>query len=247
MNTINIIENRKQLRYVTIYNKLFEQINNGIFSIDSRLPSEPELAKELGVSRTTLRQALALLQDDGLIKNIRGKGNFIISQATPISDGLEKTGHLVYKCLNSKIDDVEMDFHLEPPSEYFAKILGKKPVATVSIDRWYKSNGNVVAYTFTVVPIETISTFNLDLNNNHEILRFIQDEIYSECINTNVEIKFSCAATFATKKYSIPSEKKFYLLEESIFKNQDFPLAVNKHYLPLSDTSLKIYSSKKSN
>ena len=36
-------------------------INEGTFAEGSRLPSEPELSKMLGVSRTTLRQALALL------------------------------------------------------------------------------------------------------------------------------------------------------------------------------------------
>lgn len=53
-------------------------INEGTFPEGSRLPSEPELSKLIGVSRTTLRQALALLQDDGLVNNIRGKGNFIV-------------------------------------------------------------------------------------------------------------------------------------------------------------------------
>ena len=78
MDNINLTSKSKELRYVTVYNKLFKMINEGTFLEDSRLPSEPDLAKELGISRTTLRQALALLQDDGLIKNIRGKGNYII-------------------------------------------------------------------------------------------------------------------------------------------------------------------------
>mgnify|MGYP003517847627 CR=1 FL=1 len=68
MNNINIIDKAKELRYVKVYNKLFKMINEGTFPKGSRLPSEPNLAKSLGVSRTTLRQALSLLKDDGLIK-----------------------------------------------------------------------------------------------------------------------------------------------------------------------------------
>ena len=70
--------NKKIPRCVAVYDKLYEMIKEGEFSHESRLPSEPDLAKLMGVSRMTLRQALSLLQEDGIIKNIRGKGNFIM-------------------------------------------------------------------------------------------------------------------------------------------------------------------------
>lgn len=43
------------------------------------LPSEPELAKTLGVGRNTLRNAIGLLVDEGLVRRIQGKGSFIVS------------------------------------------------------------------------------------------------------------------------------------------------------------------------
>ena len=74
MNDINIRKKIKEPKYVTIYNILFKMITLGEFSKNDRLPSEPDLARDLGVSRTTLRQALTLLQEDELIKIIRGRG-----------------------------------------------------------------------------------------------------------------------------------------------------------------------------
>lgn len=242
---INIIEKSKELRYVAVYNKLFKMINEGTFASDCRLPSEPDLAKDLGVSRSTLRQALALLQDDGLIKNIHGKGNFIIKSHKDKSVGLEKIGNVVYKCLQHDVDSVEINFHIEPPTDYFTKVLGRITVAAVSIDRWYKSNENAIAYTYTIIPIETISTFNLDLNNNDEILDFIEEEIYNKCSSTSIHIKLSSSGTFATKKYSISSESQYYLIEEAIYSDSKYPIAFNKHYLPLSNTSININSIRK--
>lgn len=244
MDNINIIEKSKELRYVAVYNKLFKMISEGTFPDDSRLPSEPELAKDLGVSRTTLRQALALLQDDGLIKNIRGKGNFIIKTHNTKKIGLEKIGNLIYKCLEDPIDYVEMDFCIEPPSDYFIKVLGKKTVATLIVDRWYKSNGNASAYTFTVMPIETVSSFNLDLNNKDELLHFVEEEIYNQCSNTSIDVKFSSSGKFATKKYSISSENQYFLIEEAIYMNSEAPIAFNKHYLPSLNTCIKIHPMK---
>ncbi|MFH8715075.1 GntR family transcriptional regulator [Streptomyces zaomyceticus] len=43
----------------------------------ARLPSEPTLAAQYKVSTPTLRNALALLQAEGLIEKIHGKGNFV--------------------------------------------------------------------------------------------------------------------------------------------------------------------------
>ena len=243
LNT-DIMKNSKKLRYVEVYNTLFKMIKEEDFPDNYRLPSEPDLAKELGVSRTTLRQALSLLQDDGLIKNIRGKGNFIIKNQKNNKIGLEKLGHIIYKSLEEKIDYLEMNFHIEPPSDYFIEVLGKKTAAAVNIDRWYIKNGTALAYTFTVIPIETISYFDINLNDNNRLLNFIEEEIYTKCSHSSIDIKFSSSGKFATKKYSISSEKQYFLIEESIYKDSQYPIAFSKHYLPLSNTSIKIHTSK---
>lgn len=244
MDKINLTSRSKELRYVTVYNKLFKMINEGFFPEDSRLPSEPELAKELGISRTTLRQALALLQDDGLIKNIRGKGNFIIKKKSPQMSGLEKIGHIIYKCIESPIDNVEMEFKIEPPSDYITKVLGKKAVAAISMDRWYIYKGDTMAYTFTIIPIETISSLNIDLNNKEEFLNFIEKDVFNKCNDSTVEIKFSTSGNFATKKHPIYSESKFYLIEEKLYMSSEFPIVVNKHYLPIQSSIIKINPKK---
>jgi GntR family transcriptional regulator len=42
------------------------------------LPSEPGLAKELGVSRTTLRAAMDVLVQEGLVERAQGRGTFVV-------------------------------------------------------------------------------------------------------------------------------------------------------------------------
>lgn len=242
---VNIIEKSKELRYVSVYNKLFKMINEGTFPIDCRLPSEPDLSKRLGVSRTTLRQALSLLQDDGLIKNIQGKGNFIIKPIEEKSIGLETIGNIIYKSLHNPVDSVEISFHIEDSTDYCTKVLGRETTTIISIDRWYKSKENALAYTYTIIPIETISTFNINLDNNDELLNFIENEIYNKCSSSSINIKFSSSGKFVTKKYSISDEDKYHLIEESIYSNSPYPIAFNKHYLPLSNASINIHATKK--
>ncbi|MEU4079730.1 GntR family transcriptional regulator [Streptomyces venezuelae] len=61
----------------TIADDLRTQIITGHLKAGARLPSEPVLAAQYKVSTPTLRNALALLQAEGLIEKIHGKGNFV--------------------------------------------------------------------------------------------------------------------------------------------------------------------------
>ena len=138
MNKIEQLTNgtKKIPRCVAVYNKLFQMIKDGEFVQDSRLPTEPELAKTMGVSRTTLRQALAFLQEDGIIKNMQGKGNFVMKSGVKIEKGLETLEHPVYSSVTEEIDEVELEFRIEPSSDYTAKVLERKTPVVIFADRW---------------------------------------------------------------------------------------------------------------
>ncbi|HEY3313176.1 MAG TPA: GntR family transcriptional regulator [Anaerolineales bacterium] len=55
----------------------------------SRLPSEPELAKQLGVSRATLREAMRMFETQGLIRRRQGAGTFVVGKPPVIESGFE--------------------------------------------------------------------------------------------------------------------------------------------------------------
>ena len=61
--------------------RLLEQISAGALVPGQRLGAERDLAVELGVSRSTLRQALAALEADGTVRRVpgRGGGTFVSS------------------------------------------------------------------------------------------------------------------------------------------------------------------------
>ncbi|MER5739793.1 GntR family transcriptional regulator [Streptomyces roseolus] len=61
----------------TIAEDLRIQITTGRLKPGARLLSEPKLATHYKVSTPTIRQALALLQAEGLIEKTHGKGNFV--------------------------------------------------------------------------------------------------------------------------------------------------------------------------
>jgi len=70
-------------KFRVIYDDLAGEIISGNFEVGSFLPSEPQLSEYYKVSRETIRKALNLLTQEGMIQKIRGKGSLVLGQ--PIS------------------------------------------------------------------------------------------------------------------------------------------------------------------
>ena len=56
---------------------------------ESRLPSEPELARRMGVSRATLREAMRSFEGQGMIRRRQGVGTFVVAKVPVLDSGLE--------------------------------------------------------------------------------------------------------------------------------------------------------------
>ncbi|MBM3957749.1 MAG: response regulator [Gemmatimonadetes bacterium] len=65
------------LRYLAIADDLRRRIQSGEFTHGERLPSQPSLARQYGVSLTTFRTALSLLTDEGYLHPAHGLGTFV--------------------------------------------------------------------------------------------------------------------------------------------------------------------------
>ena len=68
---------RPRLRSVSVQDELKQRIDRGELPAGTRLPSEPELAAELQVSRATLREALRAMELEGLLRRRQGSGTFV--------------------------------------------------------------------------------------------------------------------------------------------------------------------------
>ena len=66
-------------QYLQIAELLQRRIVDGTYPAGSALPSEPELAQELGVSRVTVNKAVTILRATGEVRVRRGSGTFIRS------------------------------------------------------------------------------------------------------------------------------------------------------------------------
>jgi DNA-binding GntR family transcriptional regulator len=65
--------------YLEIARTLEQQISAGEYPPESRLPSGAQLCERFGVSSMTLRRALAVLEDQGLVYGVKGSGTYVSS------------------------------------------------------------------------------------------------------------------------------------------------------------------------
>jgi GntR family transcriptional regulator len=63
--------------YEVVARRLRRRIEAGELPWHAPIPSEPDLADWYGVSRTTIRRAVGLLADAGVVEVRRGKGTYV--------------------------------------------------------------------------------------------------------------------------------------------------------------------------
>lgn len=73
---------------VAVYSRIMNAIRAGHFPVSSLLPSETDLGSAMKVSRTVVREALMLLEEDGYIRSRRGIGRFVATRLPRV--GLER-------------------------------------------------------------------------------------------------------------------------------------------------------------
>ncbi|KUP07174.1 GntR family transcriptional regulator [Bacillus coahuilensis p1.1.43] len=87
--------------YLQVIDRLKKDIETGVYKEKSKLPSEFELSKQLGVSRATLREALRILEEENVIVRRHGVGTFVnvkplftsgIEQLNSVSNMIRQAG-----------------------------------------------------------------------------------------------------------------------------------------------------------
>ena len=85
------------------------KIASGQYEPGERLPTEDELVGQFGVSKITVRNALALLESDSLINRIRGKGTFVADTIPEIKQSVHTNlNQMVERMKGSRTQPLEI-------------------------------------------------------------------------------------------------------------------------------------------
>lgn len=195
----------------------------------SKLPSENDLCKQFGVSRTSVREALGALEAQGMIEIIKGKGMFVKQITTEIvSNSMQK-----YLKLSSDRDYVMDLVHsrqiIEPGIAYYAAINHNDEdivALTENIESLRTSSGD-----FEVLAgLDNLFHMNLARASKNRIMPLLLDPIHK----LMPEVKSSIYATVGDAKGSavIWHQK---ILDAVISRNSDLAYKAMEEHLKIAE------------
>lgn len=140
--------------YHEIYVRLAEQIRTGELAPGAKLLSEAKLSEHFGASRVTVRHALDLLVNDGLIEKYHGRGSFVTpslqTQSGPLLEGI--LSNLVAQGAAIDVTDIDSAEVGASPAVATALKLAKG-APTLFLKRLRRHERKPVAYSLIWLPL----------------------------------------------------------------------------------------------
>ena len=143
-----------------------------------RLPSEPDLSKQLGVSRATLREAMRTFETQGLIRRRQGAGTFVVGKVPVMEAGLEMLESLDTMADRLGLEVSVSDLHIEsvPADKEHAEALNVLPsVKLTRIRRVMRGDARPVAYLVDELPEDILKPSQLPISFKGSVLDFLLD------------------------------------------------------------------------
>lgn len=167
---------RRPLREV-VREDLHQLIRDGRLAPGSKLPSEPELARMLSVSRGTLREAVRALEMEGLLSHRRGVGTFLAT--TPLLRNSLDTNFGVTQLIESvglRPGIHSVDIREQPAGKLAADRLGIDPQEPViAIERVRTADGKRVVHSLDVIP-RAITRGRPEFGRDQSIYTYLRDQ-----------------------------------------------------------------------
>jgi GntR family transcriptional regulator len=169
--------------YLQARQYLLDLIEDGTFKPGEQLPSEADLAVQLGISRPTLREALHNLEQEGLIVRKHGVGTFVSQNTLVLESGLEVLESLESQAhwlgLNTEV--VQLAVSERPATEEergMLQLSDDGPVDVLDVDRVIAIEGESFAYLKDVVPVTYLRQEDLGVQFSGSVLDiFLQQEV----------------------------------------------------------------------
>lgn len=164
--------------HIQPFHRLHAQLSDLISNTQpgERLPAEPELARQLGVSRATLREAMRSFEGQGLIRRRQGVGTFVVGHPRVIEAGLEVLESIekMARKINLDVSMGALQITQIPASLVHAEAFSMEEGSPlVKVSRVMFADNRPVAYLVDILPEDVLSTAMLKEGFTGSVLDFL--------------------------------------------------------------------------
>lgn len=217
-----------------IYRKLFELIKNNDLEVGTKLSGEKELAKQLNVSRTALREALQRLELDGYIDRRHGVGTFVISNVPKLTAGLEKlesmTELIKMKDLHpgTKNITVKEDRAADIIADYLQLNKGEK---IIRFERVRTADGQPFAFDIAIAAPGLIDHDFAGDTMTESIFAYLEKDKNTYLTHSHCNIFAENATEELAEKLNVRIGDALQVLEQIYYKKGNKPVYYGKSYI----------------
>ena len=154
--------------YIKIHDQIKKEIDDEVWKIGQRLPSERDLAEQFEVSRMTLRQAITLLVEEGVLERRVGSGTFVAS--TRVQEKMRGTTSFteIIKAQGKTPSSHLISYRRTLPSKQEVEKLGiKRTDNIVRMERVRYADQVPVVYEVASIPEKFIQNFKKEEVTSH--------------------------------------------------------------------------------
>lgn len=223
-----MIEKRKsEPLYIQIAEELREEINNGEYIDSEKIPSETKLADKMGVSRTTIREAVGILEKDGLVDRIHGVGTIITRSNIPVSGGAERLKSFTesIKELNMKPGTSYINFHWEKADKKIAEALAIKKGSLIAvIERVRTGDDKPMMYTIDKLPISVIGKKFTIEEMGESLFVYLREKRGIDLGYSELELRAIAAEDKVAERLNLCSGAPVLAAEEKYYDKKQNPI-----------------------
>jgi len=171
-----------------------------------RLPSEPELARRLGVSRATLREAMRTFETQGLIRRRQGSGTFVVHPTHLIESGLEMLESIetMAERIGLQVSMGELKIQHRPATaEEVNKMAMPADNRVIHLTRVMLAVGRPVAFLIDIIPDDVLPISELEEKFTGSVLDLIIRRNESELLTSRCEINAESASAEVARSLGI--------------------------------------------
>lgn len=228
--------------YIWAVDALYQLIENGIYGPGQALPAETELASQLGVSRSTLREALGYLEKDGLIIRKHGVGNFVAPRSAQISGGLERLASFrsVAELAGASVEVMSRAVTWVKTDEAAAAALQVTPGNDlVRVEVTEAVNGHTIAYLDGLISSEWVDLQEL-ISDEGSLLEHLSRQAHLPISYSRSMIYAIAADQNLAVRLDVPEGEAVLHLAETVYTDKDLPIAFFRNYFITNSYNLKI-------
>lgn len=223
------LQNENMPAYLGVYNSLYSDITKGIYLPGEHLPGETTLSEKYNVSRNTLRQALAILCEDGMIIKVQGKGTIVASRQQKSTE--DKITNPLLAMSKQQVTSTILSYNYGVPTDIARDKLDLAPSDLVlACNCVFKSEDVAMGYSFTQVPAVYFDDLGLDASREDSIKELILNTLFRNTKNLNMTVKLVYANEIERSFLEIPLQTPLLLIEAIHISKTEQHLARNKFY-----------------